>query len=125
LGGLAGGRARARACVRRCARNAWRRAGFRKRTPRGDTTSRGDYSSMHMRMHVCVYIYILHVCMYMYVCRCVRNAWRRAGFRKTARGDWCLYWGKPFKFQEYKELGPFQKAGGPPSDCFYIDVERM
>ena len=46
--------------------------------------------------------------------RCVRNAWRRAGFRKTARGDWCLYWGKPFKFPEYKDLGPFQKARDRP-----------
>jgi hypothetical protein len=42
--------------------------------------------------------------------RCVRNAWRRAGLRRTARADWCLYWGKPLKFPEFAELGPFQKV---------------
>ena len=47
----------------------------------------------------------------------MRNAWRRAGFRKTAQGDWCLYWGRPFKFLEYKELGPFQKARPPHCFC--------
>ena len=42
--------------------------------------------------------------------RCVRNAWRRAGFKKTTKADWTLMWGKPLKPPEHALLHPLQRV---------------
>lgn len=41
---------------------------------------------------------------------CVRNAWKRAGFERTSKGGWNLWWGRPLKFPEHKKLNEYQKV---------------
>jgi hypothetical protein len=41
---------------------------------------------------------------------CVRNAWKRAGFERTNKGGWNLWWGRPLKFPEHKKLNEYQKV---------------